>query len=189
MSTVNVGNLPVIDELFEEDMVLVQAKDRTGLLKFSDFVLGEQQVSFYGEIVNARNSINTLSTTIDSNTQLITDNAAQIAELKETTTGHAEILSSTEIVVSELLNQYSKLQDDVTQLDQSVQDQAASTLAAVNKLDDATTSIVNVTAEVNELEEAVQSLTTAVNSLNTSITTINQKLEDLETRVEALETS
>jgi len=110
MSTIDVASLPVIDELFEEDYVLIQAKDRTGLIKFTDLVIGEQQVSFYKEIVDARTSINTLTTNLasnsttteqvkedtETNTVNIAKNTADIANLDTTVDSlSADIMTST----------------------------------------------------------------------------------------------
>ena len=59
--TIDINTLPVVEELFGDDFLLTQAKGRTALIKFDDFVIGEQQVSFYKEIVDARNTITALT--------------------------------------------------------------------------------------------------------------------------------
>lgn len=65
MSTpVTVTNLPVITEITSGDLLIVQTPAKTGALKFDDFVIGEEHVSFYKDIQDIATDVQLLSSTI-----------------------------------------------------------------------------------------------------------------------------
>jgi chromosome segregation ATPase len=183
MSTISVGSLPVVDELFEDDMVLVQAKDRTGLLKFSDFVIGEQQVSFYQEIVNARNGIAGVSQITQQNTAAISTNAELIAELQTTASNNSTSIESIQTANTVLQDQNTNMQSSLS---------AVTTLAnsvlntSVNKLSEATaantelsTKYASLTGTFASMNEQIQDLQSTVNNINNSLYTQQQQIDTL----------
>ena len=169
MSTVNVSNLPVIDELFEEDMVLVQAKDRTGLLKFSDLVVGEQQVSFYNEVVNARNSIAGISQTAVDNTTAIEDHTSSISDIQVKNTAQELEIADLTATITSLSEENINLKSTVEALEGAVE----------NALEQTTTAL----ATMDQAIAANSSLQQGLTAVNTNVMTMTQRVDNLQASI------
>ena len=194
MSTINVGSLPVVDELFEDDMVLVQAKDRTGLLKFADLVVGEQQVSFYQEIVNARNSIAGVSQAVQQNTTNISTNAQLIEDLQDKTNSNSTSIQTIEQTATSLQDQTTNLQSSVSAvatlansvLNESIlrlNQSTASNQQLSTQYSTLTGNISNSLASMEQrvlgVEQQVEQLYTAINNINSTLYSQQEQINDL----------
>lgn len=187
MSTINVKDLPVIDEIFEPDMLLVNANDRTALIKLEDFVIGEQQVSFYQEIVNNRNALSVVSTSIDNNKVDIEKNVADIENLTtlidNTTTRIDKLEADGLTLAAEMENMKTRMDE----LEISVDNQAVQTAEALEKINEVLSVNESLASRINEIEEANAELTTRVDELLAAINNANSGLFAITKRVEALE--
>ena len=187
-STINIYNLPVLDQLYEEDFVLVQAKDRTGLLKFEDFVIGEQQVSFYKEIVASRNAVNTLTQSLATAETNIETSQSNIATLDAKTTGHENTITvlqtsvdSINEAVQSLQNKTVDLDSDILNQSQLTNDALTASQAAVSVNDSLQTGLSGLNQSYVTLTQKVDDLQASINSVNNQLYTINARLVALET--------
>lgn len=62
--SVSIKNLPIINEINTDDILLVQTPSQTGIIKFQDFVIGPDHVSFYKDIEDIATDVQILSSTI-----------------------------------------------------------------------------------------------------------------------------
>jgi chromosome segregation ATPase len=187
MSTVNVSNLPVIDELFEADMILVQAKDRTGLLKFSDLVVGEQQVTFYNEVVNARNSISIISQTAVDNTTAIEEQASSISDIQAKNTAQGLELAGLTTTITSLTEENINLKSTITALEGAVETQLEQTSIAIAKMDQAIAANSSLQQSLTAVNTNVMTMTQRVDNLQASINSTGAIIYQLTGRVDALE--
>jgi hypothetical protein len=195
MSTISVGSLPIIDELYEDDMVLVQAKGRTGLLKFTDFVIGEQQVSFYQEIVNSRNSIYSLTLKSTENITSIDANTAAIQELESKYTSHDSSISLLQSTTEDLQSQNVNMQSTLsgvailanTVLNTSVERLTEAT-DSNNRLSNQYENLTATTTEnIQSLQDQFEALQATVNSINNSLYIATEQISTQQATIDALQ--
>ena len=67
ISKVSVSELPVSQEITDNDYLIIQEPSRTSRIKFDDFVIGQQNTSFYPEIIQLKSTIAVLSAIIAAN--------------------------------------------------------------------------------------------------------------------------
>ena len=181
-----------IEELFGDDFVVVQAKNRTALIPFDDFVIGEQQVSFYKEIVDARNTITALTSRVDqiesnvnTNTESITDNTSTVEEVEQNATNITSALGQTAIEISLLTNKLNSVESDI----EAQNTEIANVQSGVNSLTEsssaATISQLEQTVAAQEttilqLQSEIETLKSTINGLTPQIFTVNGRLDALE---------
>lgn len=192
MSSIEVNTLPVVQELFEDDFIIVQSKNRTALIKFEDFVIGEQQVSFYKEIVDARNSITSIIERLDTVDQSISELQDKLTESEQTT---QEITTSLTQISDDVNNIKQQVADIDSRLDveslkaqsiandvQEMQENSSQTPVAqhasrISKLETGSENINNL---LGKLQTDLQSTLTSINGLNTQIYIHGQRISDIE---------
>tara|TARA_Y100000310_G_scaffold343360_1_gene450605 strand:+ start:700 stop:1158 length:459 start_codon:yes stop_codon:yes gene_type:complete len=67
VNKVSVSELPTSQEITDNDYLLVQEPTRTSRIKFTDFVIGQTNTSFYSEIVQLKSTIAVLSAIVAAN--------------------------------------------------------------------------------------------------------------------------
>lgn len=60
-TSTTVTNLPTISEIKSGDLLIVQTSNTTGTLRFDDFIIGEEHVSFFKDIQDISTDVQILS--------------------------------------------------------------------------------------------------------------------------------
>ena len=134
MPSVEINTLPNVQELFEDDFVLVQSKSRTALIKFEDFVIGEQQVSFYKEIVDNRNSLEALTTRVDEIEASVQENTTTSEENTTVVNENKQQLQDQQTTNESILSKITTLENRADVMDSELEaQQTTTTLIIIQK--------------------------------------------------------
>lgn len=63
---VNIKELPNLDQMSPDDLILVETPSGTATIPFQDFIIDGNNTTFYGQIQSNTTNINTLSTSVNS---------------------------------------------------------------------------------------------------------------------------
>ena len=177
MPSVEINTLPTVQELFEDDFVLVQSKSRTALIKFEDFVIGEQQVSFYKEIVDNRNSLTELITRVDEIEAVVQSNTTAGEENTEIVNENKQLIQDQQSTNTEMQSKLDTLQNRVDAHDLELESQAQSVLQ-VEQTASESPSIV-LSAKLAETQQQLEAVNSIIESLQTEVQNLNGELQTL----------
>lgn len=186
-STIKVSSLPIVEEVFETDHLVIQSKDRTALVQFDNFVIGEQQVSFYKEIVDARNSITSHEAQITNLNERVAELQTGVDGATSTTTTNSSIIQTVDDRVESVEAELSTAQNSILDLNTAIQNQTAQTNTLNNNAENIQNLNNNLQETINNLSNQLSTLTTEINSLKASVVNINTQLYVMDQRVASLE--
>ena len=139
--SVSIKNLPIINEINTDDILLVQTPSQTGIIKFQDFVIGPDHVSFYKDIEDIATDVQILSATVAP----YTESFGEIVEA-----GTRSITNSDSI--SQLTNTLQSIQVQVDQLSTLITALSGEVSLRLDEIDNRMSS---VEAKIVTIEEEV----------------------------------
>ena len=177
MPSVEINTLPTVQELFEDDFVLVQSKSRTALIKFEDFVIGEQQVSFYKEIVDNRNSLAELITRVDEIEAVVQSNTTASEENTEIVNENKQLIQNQQSTNTEMQSKLDTLQNRVDAHDLELESQAQSVLQVEQTANESPSVVLS--AKLAETQQQLEAVNSIIESLQTEVQNLNGELQTL----------
>jgi len=136
MSTpITVTNLPSIGEISSGDLLIVQTPTQTGTLKFDDFIIGEEHVSFFKDIQDLATDVQILSGDI----------APYISNIKEISNLKSGSEASTATITA-LTNRVTSLENEILNISVKVVSLSGTVAAALESLDDRITGLEEANA-------------------------------------------
>jgi|SaaInlStandDraft_2_1057019.scaffolds.fasta_scaffold74178_2 hypothetical protein len=122
---ITIKNLPTINEINTGDLLIVQTPTRTGVLKFEDFVVGEEHVSFFKDIQDLVTEVKLLSDDIAPHI----DNIQKITAIEQVSNGLTTNLQNIQTNIGEIDAKLTLIEAKVLTVEGTASENAASILA------------------------------------------------------------
>ena len=122
---ITIKNLPTINEINTGDLLIVQTPTRTGVLKFEDFVVGEEHVSFFKDIQDLVTEVKLLSDDIAPHI----DNIQKITAIEQVSNGLSTNLQNIQTNIGEIDAKLTLIEAKVLTVEGTASENAASILA------------------------------------------------------------
>lgn len=150
--SISIKNLPIVSEISTDDILLVQTPSQTGIIKFQDFIIGPEHVSFYKDIKDVATDVQILSASIAP----YTNSFSKILGIDTQIENNSES-------ISRLSDNINDLASDVKQLNSLV---SALTEEVERKLETITSDIVSINLRIAAIEDNISTNTAAIAELD-----------------------
>jgi chromosome segregation ATPase len=175
---ITIKNLPIITEINTGDMLIVQTSSKTGILKFEDFIVGEEHVSFFKDLQDLATDVALLSGDVAP----YIDRLQKIDDIEDKNAANTARSAAMEATVNTLNNNSTKtetkfntLSGELTQTILDLQTNVAVNQANISTL---TSNIATISAAVTTLQTDVSTLQTDVSTLQTDVSTLQGQAHD-----------